>query len=239
MLKTFMDCQYAYYLRYIKRISITESSASAYGTAIHRTIKLGYENELDRDEWISLFKREWVVETASKPDLVYFSDNDYANKLKSGTKIITNYFDTFVEDVSHPDRVEFFFSKIGIGKHFVTGVFDQIDRRNRVIDYKTGTKPRVGELDYDLQFTVYSYAYRQLFGAKEKGLVLLHLPTCTEITTTRTEKDFGVLIGEIDKIEKAIKNDIFVRNLSRSCMTCYFMDKCLGKKRSYGRSKWQ
>jgi ATP-dependent helicase/DNAse subunit B len=61
MLKSFMDCEYSYYLRYIKRIPIVESSASVYGSAIHRTIKQGYENNLDKDDWVKLFKVEWLM----------------------------------------------------------------------------------------------------------------------------------------------------------------------------------
>jgi len=37
-LHSLMECEYSYFLRYIDRVSIMESSASVYGTAVHRTM---------------------------------------------------------------------------------------------------------------------------------------------------------------------------------------------------------
>ena len=234
-----MQCEYSYYLRYIKRVPILESSASVYGTAIHRAIQLGYDNNLARDDWGKVFKSEWVSLT-SKKDIVFAYDNEYLKKFKDGQQMLIDYYDTFVKNTKNqPKMLEYFFGKdkvVTLGNHTIIGVIDQIDAKDRVIDYKSGVKPTQAKLDLDLQFTIYSYAFRQLFDRKEKCLVLRHLGTMKDLVTERTEDDFKILTEEVDKIDKRLKGKIFVRNLGRDCATCYFIEHCLGKVRKIGRS---
>lgn len=242
LLKTYLDCPFSYYLRYVRRIPIRETSASVYGSVVHRAIKMGYENDLGRDDWIKVFKAEWASTTYAKDDIVYLDDRDYLRKLKSGQKVIANYYDSFVDGKPAPLVVEHFFGRnagVTIGNHVIIGVFDQIDLEERVIDYKTGAKPTNEQLDLDLQFTIYSYAYRELYGKEEKSLVLRHLSSCKDIVTSRSSSDFKVLASEIDKVERAIDAKIFVRNMSRGCATCYFLETCLKKQRPVYVRKWK
>jgi len=239
MLHSLMECEYSYYLRYVERVPILESSASVYGTAVHKAIHLGYDNDLARDDWAKTFKHEWVSSVASK-DIVFAYDNEYLKKFKGGQQLLLDYYDTFVKNEKKPPQMlEYFFGKdkaVTIGEHVIVGVFDQIDAKNRVIDYKTGVKPTQAKLDLDLQFTIYSYAYRQLFGRSESGLILRHLGTMKDLKTERVESDFDILGEEITKVEKRLKGKLFVRNLGRGCANCYFIEHCLGKERKIGRS---
>lgn len=237
MLHTFMQCEYMYYLRYIKRVPIKEGSASVYGTAVHRAIKIGYDNKLEREDWAKVFKKEWVALT-SKKDIVFASESEYLKKFKDGQELLLTYYDKFVKKHKDPLTTEYFFGRdnpVNIGNNTVIGVFDQIDAKNRVIDYKTGVKPTQAKLDLDLQFTLYSYSYRQLFGKEEGGLILRHLGTMKDLKTQRCEKDFEILEEEVNKVEKKLKGKVFVRNLDRSCADCYFLEECLGKERKFGR----
>ena len=95
-LHSLMECEYSYFLRYIDRVSIMESSASVYGTAVHRTIKIGYDNNLARDDWAKVFRSEWVALTANK-DIVFAYDNEYLKKVKDGQQLLLDYYDTFVK----------------------------------------------------------------------------------------------------------------------------------------------
>ena len=238
-LHSIMSCEYSYYLRYIKRVPIVESSASVYGTAIHRAIKIGYDNNLARDDWGKVFKTEWVSLT-SKKDIVFAYDNEYLKKFKDGQQMLLDYYDTFVKKAKKPPQMlEYFFGRdkaVMLGTHVIIGVIDQVDAKDRVIDYKSGVKPTQAKLDLDLQFTIYSYAFRQLFGREEGGLILRHLGTMKDLKTKRTEDDFELLAEEVDKVERRLKGKIFVRNLGRECSSCYFIEHCLGKERKIGRS---
>ena len=94
-------------------------------------------------------------------------------------------------------------------------------------------------MDLDLQFTIYSYLYRQLYGEPENGLILRHLGTMKDLPTTRTEEDFDVLLKEVVKIDKKIQGGNFVRSIGRDCANCYFLEHCLGKERPIGRwGRW-
>lgn len=237
-----MDCPYSYYLRYVKRIPIIESSSSVYGLVLHKSIRIGHDNGYSRDEWAKIFKREWMVNTLAKDNIVFIDEGDYMKRLKDGQEIITKYYDKFVKNKPALLQVELRFTKkdkVDIGKHYIVGAIDQIDADNRVIDLKTGAKVTQPHLDLDLQFTIYSYAYRKLFNREESALVLRHLGSCTDLITKRTEEDFKLLQSEIEKMDSAIKKGIFVRNLSRNCADCYFLEVCLGKERQQPFRIWK
>ncbi len=238
MLKAFFNCEYSFFLRYVERVPLAENSASVFGTAIHRSISIGHVNNLtNKEDWIKLFKREWFAETSNKK-IIYSSDRDYIKKLEDGRKMMADYFDTYVKGNKPPQNIEMRFGKkenIRLGNHLLVGIIDQIDE-DKIVDLKTGSRPNSKlELDLDLQFTIYSYAYKQLFGKEEKGLILRHLGTMKDMTTERTEKDFEILLSEVNKIQAKVDSGVFTRNLDRSCAKCYFLESCLGKERKYER----
>ena len=239
MLHTIMECEYMYYLRYVKRVVLKETSPSLYGTAIHRAIKNGYDGNLAREDWAKAFKREWMSLTSNK-DVVLNGEGEYLKKFKDGQQMLLDYYDKFVKRHKPPQSTELFFGRdqgITLGKHVLIGVIDQIDSKDRIIDYKSGAKPTSQRLDMDLQFTIYSYVYRQMFGKPEGALLLRHLGTMKDMSTTREESDYALLLGEVDKIEAklSVKNPVYVRNLDRGCADCYFIEQCLGKERRIGR----
>jgi len=234
MVNSFMACEYQYYLRYIKKVQLQETAASVFGTAVHKAIHLGYVNDLPRDAWIKLFKTEWITANA-QANISYTVNNEYIKKLDKGQEMLGTYYDNFVKGIKAPKELEYRFGFSGgglpIGNHTLIGVIDQIDDRKRVIDYKTGVKPTQLQLDFDLQFTMYSYAYRKLFGEPESSLILRHLGTMKDLVTTRTEKDFEMLAGELDKLEKKMRSGVYVRHLGRDCSRCFFLEHCLDKTR--------
>lgn len=239
MLHTIMTCEYMYYLRYVKKVPLVESSASVYGTAVHRTVKMAYDHNLNKKDMAEVFKREWI-QLASSGDVVFLHENDYLTKLNEGQKLVSKYYDKFIKNTPKPKEVEYFIGRkegIKLGKYNLIAVFDQISYDDFVIDLKTGVKPTQNQLDLDLQFTMYSYAYRQLYGKEEKGLVLRHLGTMKDLKTTRTEEDFVVLLEEINKLESKTDSGIFLRNLDRNCARCYFLSVCLGKEKQFRRWK--
>ena len=238
MLHSLMHCEYMFYLRYIEKVPLVESSASVYGSAIHKTIKLAHENKLSKKETVEVFRKEWI-QSASSKDIVFLNEKDYLGKLAGGKKLMERYYNKFISGAPEPKKLEYFVGYkegIKLGKHSVVAVFDQITHDDMIVDIKTGVKPTQNQLDFDLQFTIYSYVYRQLFGENEKGLILRHMNTMKDMVTTRTEEDFEILLNEVEKIESKIGSNIFLRNLDRDCNRCYFLEHCLGKENRVG--KW-
>ena len=167
-IKTYLDCEYAYYLRYVKKIATPKTGALAYGETIHSTVKTGYELSLDRDEWEKLFKREWTS-LAWNNNIIFANEKEYYSKLNKGKADIVKYYDTFVKDNPAPRFLEYRFTKntgVKLGNHIIIGAIDIIDAANNIIDIKTGIKPREPGLEFDLQLILYSYAFRQIFGEK-------------------------------------------------------------------------
>jgi RecB family exonuclease len=237
-IKSLMDCPYSYFLRYIKHVKTLESSYSVFGTAVHETIHLGYENQLTKEEWIKIFKQEWINRVADN-DVVFNTEGEYLAKFKEGQQLVSDYHDTFVtKKTKPPQSTELSFGKnpvVKIAGHTLVGKIDQITADGKVVDYKDTPKPNQNQLDFDLQFTVYSYAYRYIFGKEEKALILRHLPTMKDMVTNRTKADFDMMENEIGKFEDIIKHGNFVRNLSRNCANCYFLGACLNKERKATR----
>lgn len=238
MLNSLMQCEYLYYLRYIKKVKLSENSASVYGTAIHSTIKMAYDNGLKAEEMSEIFKREWI-QLCSSRDVVFFSEKDYLNKLIEGQKLVAKYYNKFIKGVPEPKKVEYFIGRkegIKLGKYNVVAVFDQITHDDIIVDVKSGVKPTQNQLDLDLQFTIYSYVYRQLYGKEEKGLILRHVGTMKDLETTRTNKDFEILLEEVNKLEDKLNSNVYLRSLGRNCARCYFFEHCLGQEKRLG--KW-
>jgi hypothetical protein len=240
-LHSLMTCEYSFYLRYVQRVQLVESSASIYGTAVHKAIKLAYDNNLSEKELVKIFKQEWI-QLASGKDVVFQHEKDYLNKLNDGQLLVADYYKKFIKNVPPPKRVECFIGRkdgVKLGNYNLVAVFDQITHDNKVVDLKTGVKPTQNELDLDLQFTIYSYVYRQLYGEEESGLVLRHLGTMKDLITVRTDEDFAVLFEEVAKLDAKLKSNVFLRNLGRDCARCYFLKHCLGKEKQFGRwNKW-
>jgi ATP-dependent helicase/DNAse subunit B len=241
-LDSILSCPYKYYLRYIKKVKSKDSTATLYGTVLHNVVRLGYDNNLEEDDWVMLFKKEWMIQASARPDLFKESD-DFGKKLVSGQEIISNYYNRFVVGNPPPKETEMRFSKednILVGNHYLVGIIDLIDHDNVVIDLKSGNKPSQNEIDFDLQLTFYSYVYRQLFKKKEKGLAIRHFNTTSDIITTRDKKDYDVLLEEINKVDKIVENGVYHRALGRSCNFCFYSDECLGKVKkpyTYKRKK--
>lgn len=135
----------------------------------------------------------------------------------------------------------------------LTGIIDQIreiDGKYWIIDLKTAWWD-FGEPDariqypvhHSYQFTVYSYAFRQLYGIEEAGIIRYPLgykrtdPETKEkidkkaIFTTRTEKDYEDLAQLIDfyinSLEAGYSPQLtFPKFYGYACKTCDYFDVC-------------
>jgi len=115
---------------------------------------------------------------------------------------------------------------LGINGHLVRGVFDRIDRfgdEMSFTDYKTDkSSPRKDSfyLHRNPQFTLYSYAFRKIYGVKESAIYFYHLRDLVRYETHRTEKDYDYLKSLLDKVANGIEKDIFVPFYGFHCGFC-------------------
>jgi len=132
---------------------------------------------------------------------------------------------------------------------FITGVIDQIrkiDGQYWVLDLKTGwwdfgeEDARVKYMvEHDYQFTVYSYAFRQLYsGKKEMGIIryAMGYKKTDQVTgkkidkkailTTRNEKDYEDLAELIDFYVNCLEAGYFPKFYGYACRRCDYFEIC-------------
>ena len=119
-----------------------------------------------------------------------------------------------------------------INGHLVRGVLDRVDETNKgdyITDYKTD-KSSPGYDSFVLhrhpQFTIYSYAFRKLFGKEEKEILYYHLRSGKVFTTHRSEKDYDYIKKVLDKVADGITNDKFVPFYGFHCNFCDLKPAC-------------
>lgn len=136
-----------------------------------------------------------------------------------------------------PKKVEFAFgvrndSPFKINGHLVRGAIDRIDNLNKtwyITDYKTDKKsPEENNfiLDRNPQFTIYSYAFREIFQEKEDAILYYHLRSGKVFKTKRTEKDFDYLKSLLDKVSEGVSREIFIPFYGFHCNFCDYQEAC-------------
>jgi len=119
-----------------------------------------------------------------------------------------------------------------IGGYPIRGVFDRIDKTNKgyiITDYKTdktSPKPKSFTLHRNIQFTLYSCAFRKLFGEEEERILYYHLRSGSVLETHRSEKDYDYLKRLLDEVAYGISNDNFVPFYCFNCNLCDYMPAC-------------
>lgn len=114
----------------------------------------------------------------------------------------------------------------------IRGFLDRIDKRNDnwwVTDYKTdrqGPSKDPFTLHRHPQFTLYSYAFRRLFGVKEKAVLYYHLRSGKVFETHRSEKDFDYFRRLMNDVAESITADKFVPFYGFHCNFCDLKPAC-------------
>ena len=119
-----------------------------------------------------------------------------------------------------------------INGHFIRGVFDRIDKNPNgyyITDYKTDkSSPGIDSfiLHRHPQFTLYSYAFRELFERKEKAILYYHLRSGDIFKTHRSEKDYDYIKKLLDEVAEGIDKDVFVPFYGFHCNFCDYKAAC-------------
>jgi len=229
MLSRFLDCPFSYKRIYIDKAETPDNISAVFGIVVHKTIHTGYSHKLEKADWLKVFKRNWIIAVKSR-DALFATQEEFVSLLKEGQYMLSKFYDKYVKDVPFPIATEHRFNNITLGNHTLVGIIDAITHDNEVIDFKTGKYiPKSLELSLDLQFTVYSYAFRQLYNKDEKALVLLNLRSNKKYLTYRTDSDYQVLETILDGVEIETSHKNFYKRPGRHCEWCPFMSECWGR----------
>lgn len=183
-------------------------------------------------------KVEKVLHIGNHYDLFNFEDpvGVFFGAMRVGDDILKRFYERH-KDKPKPFAVEKSFGRkkdepFKIGDHLITGVFDRIDNIDGkwyITDYKTDkSSPEKDSfiLHRNLQFTLYSYVFRELFGFKEEAILYYHLRSGGVFKTHRSEKDFDYLKLFLDEVAEGVSNDRFVPFYGFHCKFCKFKAAC-------------
>jgi DNA helicase-2/ATP-dependent DNA helicase PcrA len=231
-LDTFMTCPLQYRYRYILRIPVPPSAALSFGDTMHKTIRAFYElvrkgAHPTKQDLLQLLDDNWSH--------VGYGDKKYEEKMKRrGKELLEGFFDKGYDPDVIPTALEEPFKLKITPTLTLGGKIDRIDTlkdgTTEIIDYKTGTAPKVRDPKKDLQLTVYAMAgadegvYKK---ASEKVIVSFYFfEGQTKISATRTKEQLIAAKEEIAKRADDISRSDFHPTPGKYCDFCEFRLIC-------------
>lgn len=167
---------------------------------------------------------------------------EYFGYRKLGEKILKNFY---IRHKNKPKPEEREVRRIlNVFGHKVIVIFDRIDKIDNkwyVTDYKTDKHYNIFNINRNPQFTLYSKAFRQIYGTEEENILYYHLRSKKILKTMRSEKDFeyleGLLKTTYEQIERAIDTGNFVTYYNHGCSYCDYKPGCERYSVNYGGPK--
>lgn len=238
---TYLACPLKYQLKYQVGIDGENSESIKYREAVHKTISYFYFSIMGgriptakqmKDKWASL----WSEQIENKGDfLLKPKMTQSQSKLNiQGFETIHNFYNLNKDEPGIPIAVDHEF-RVPIAGVTITGKFELIretidkSRSTRfieIVDYKTGNEVDSFLVGHDINISVASYAFRNLFQAKEDRLTYHYLKTGKEIYTSRDDKEFDRLKKVIQGVAEGItKGHLYPRH-TFMCKSCPVKDAC-------------
>lgn len=238
-INTFLFCPLSYYYNYLAGLEKAPPNIyMIYGTAIHEALAHNYtqkittKTDLDTtevfDKFIEVFERE----------IKKHSIKEHAIRLRTMTDEGRINLQHYMKDIApniQPTHVE---EKIKVKlKHFpitLLCIIDLITDDDIIIDHKTAGRTTLKnwtqkKVDEDLQFTLYSAAFRKFFQRKEQGIRVDVIPRGGTRTKTfdsqRTDDKILKLLETAARIEQIIDLGVFNANI-QNCGRCPYKKTC-------------
>jgi hypothetical protein len=232
-----------YYFQYELGIAWEKTpSAVVFGGCVHDAVEavnkgLMEGKPLKDTEAVEAFVNSW--NTNQKEEQIAWKEEP-SELLVKGQSLVQLYYEQMREekptDIELPFRLPIIDPKTGlfIEQKDLVGKIDAIFSDDTIVEIKTsGKSPVQQEIDSNLQVTLYSWAYRMLFGVPEKTIKVISLvktkePKIVVTETQRTIRDHSWLIATITQVIRAIDNKLFYPNPigGFGCFNCQYQDHC-------------
>lgn len=221
----YRECGRKYYYRYIEGKDTGTNIYAAFGTALHKAIQEYHLHGADAYTVFSEALRTIVEqENVSQANLMTQFLVDGKDILKFAQWKMFN-----------PREVELEFKLPFPNKEnpivMMHGFIDMVTDEGYIIDHKSNKKkPAFTTLSVNPQFTIYNWAYRQIYGTPPTKMYWDHLRT-GELAEV-IQKEYDILIKQLtEDITSLITTTHFERKPYDSvCYLCPFKELCYGIK---------
>ncbi|APT82629.1 exodeoxyribonuclease V subunit beta [Corynebacterium ammoniagenes DSM 20306] len=235
----YKQCPLLYRLRAIDRLPEPKTIAQVKGTLVHAALEKTHElprAERTYPRAVKFLKPEWEKMCADDAELVELVPHDQTlDFLIEARDLVKGYFQMENPQGFDAKAVEMYVDTVLPNQVPVRGFIDRVDEAPtgevRVVDYKTGKKPRP-QYAHDAQFQMRFYAlvYWRIHGVIPAQLRLMYLKVFDSMFLMPSreeleyfERDLGTLWA---KIEGDGKEGIFRPKKSKLCGWCSFQELC-------------
>lgn len=243
---TFLKCWLAYKYQYIdesERMPWTIYTENWW--AIHKAFEENFRykkktwNDMLAKDVVEIFKQDFVKRCKGLIALGIGIEKDrFKILVDDGVGLVNLFMETIAPTLS-PAEIEWSF-EIPLefkGAGLIVKWFaDLITTDGRIIDYKnmgesTQDKWNQGVVNNSHQMTMYSLAFRKMFGRKEDDITIIWLkrlkkwPRIDSRSTTRTDTQVLALVQWLYQMTKVIDAWLIYPNFN-SCTGCPFTDSC-------------
>lgn len=247
-LTTYLQCPLQYYFQYELGLAWKSTpSAVAFGSSIHNAVEYLHRYSMDGssvtlDEVTRAFNLDWAA-NIEQNKIRWRRAEEPAELLTKGQQLMELYYDQFKD--TKPTAVELEFrlplldpaTGLFIEARDVVGKIDVITNGgdgNSIVEVKTsGRSPSQMEVDHNLQLTLYSWAFRMLYGVPEQKILVVALvktktPKIEVVETHRAESDYTKLISLIEQVIKCIDQKVYYPNPvgGYGCGGCQYRSEC-------------
>ena len=231
-----------YYLQYELGVFWEKyPSAILFGGAVHKGVEQINRGLMNGGIDIALAKTEFTVtwkDGTSKEEIAWKEDS--SELYQKGGQLLELYANEMRRErpteVELPFRLPIVDPRTGlfISQRDFVGKIDAIFTDDTIVEIKTvGRSPVQQEVDQNIQITLYSWAYRMLYGKPENTIKVVNLvktmkPKIVVVETKRTKRQHSWIIATIFQVIKGIEDKLFYPNPigGFGCFNCQYQRHC-------------
>jgi len=239
----FKSCPLLYRFRSVDKIPQRPTKDKARGTLVHAVLDRLFDLPAEARTYESaaaLVEPEWAVLAAAEPDTAeLFTDGGLEEWLDSARRMVAGYFaledPTRLEPAAREQLVEAVLDLPGEAGLALRGYVDRLDvaptGEIRVVDYKTGSIPRLAyEAKALFQLKFYALVLWRTQGTVPHTLKLMYLSDRDSLSyrpdAAELERFERTLVAVWTAIELALRTRDFRANPSKLCGWCDYQQLC-------------
>lgn len=195
-LTLYRECRKRYYHKYVLEETEPETTALIFGKAVHAAVEKYYTERCDP---VGVFQHVFEEDINANPNAIVYEQPD---TLRGLGELLLESFPWFLYEPSH---VEYAFSVPLVDDIQLDGRFDLLTTDDYIVDIKTGK--RIGNLEQNIQFSLYVHAFQCLFQKEPKGVIWHHFRTHQQyVISTQT---LNAYLPTVIALAKKLREDTF------------------------------